>query len=171
MRELARIRAEAGKLPSAKGGGEDPTVTLLDDALRLLETMRSECAALQQRCTELESRLAARVDAAHRLHDAMPQPIITTDSTGVILDANRAACAALARSRPKLVNDLLLHFVEDRVAFSGVVRELARATAPIVARARFRPPDRAPFGATVTVLRDPRVDPAEWLWLLSRDPS
>src|SRR5689334_7665827 len=100
MRELARIRAEAGKLPAATGGSEDPAAVLLEDALQLLETMRTECATLQQRCNELSSRLAARVDAARQLHDAMPQPFITTDSAGVILDANRAACTAVARSRP-----------------------------------------------------------------------
>src|SRR5690349_18054384 len=139
MRELARIRTQAAKLPPAKPGVEDPARLLLDDALQLLDAMRVECGALQQQCTELGSRLAARVDAARRLHDVMPQPIITTDAAGMILDANRAAATALARSRPKLVNDLLLHFVEDRVAFSGVIRDLPQATGPLVVRARFRP--------------------------------
>jgi PAS domain-containing protein len=141
----------------------------MDDALQLLETMRLECAGLQQRCTELEERLKRRVDGASRLFDAFPQPIVTTDSVGLIVTANRAACVLLSRSRAKLTNDFLLHFTEDRDGFSAVVRELPHATGPIVLKARFRPADRAPFNASVTVLRDPCTEPPEFLWLLARE--
>ena len=168
MRELARVRAQAARLRATRGPRQDEAVTLIDDALQLLDTLRADCAALQQRCTELERRIAAREAGGRRLLDALPQAIVTTDSSGRIIDANRPACLMLARSRSKLANDLLLHFAEDRAAFSSLVREIPHAAAPLTACARFRPSERAPNEALLTELRDPRSDAAQWLWLISR---
>jgi PAS domain-containing protein len=168
MRDLARVRSQAAKLKTARPPN-DPAMALIDDALALLDTLRVECSGLQQRCTELEARLRQRAEAERLMLDTLPQPIVATDAAGVIVDANRAACSLLARSRPRLTNDLLLHFAEDRAAFSSVVRELPHASDPIVMQARFRPSDRAPFTASVTIVRDVRRQGPEWLWVLSRE--
>jgi PAS domain-containing protein len=171
MRALADIRARATKLRT-RAGKDDEEVALVEQALQLVEVLRTECAGLQHRCTELERQLKAGEQSGRQLFDALPDAIITTDASGIILDANQAACVALSRSRPKLTSDLLLHFVADREAFRGIVRELPRdSAATITIQARFRPTDRAPFDAIVTVIRDPRADSPQWLWHVSRCPS
>jgi PAS domain-containing protein len=172
MRELARIRAQAARLRSDRAPVEPGAATaLLEDALQLLDTMRVECGALQQRCAALDAELSRRRDGDRQLFDALPQAIVTTDGSGAILDANREAAALLSRSRAKLTGDLLLHFAEDRHGFSQIVRALTDAPGTLLLRARFRPADRAPFDAAVSVLRDPRTESPQWLWLLTRDPA
>src|SRR5438045_4085472 len=101
MRELARLRAQAATLRAAPSTSSD-AMTLIDDALRLVELMRIACAETQQRCADLERSLAVHDQGTRTLLDAFPQPIVTTDAAGVILDANHAAAKALARSRAKL---------------------------------------------------------------------
>jgi PAS domain-containing protein len=170
MRELARLRAQAAHFRGAPGIAPD-AMTLIDDTLKLLDLMRIECGELQQRCADAERALAAHDEATRTLLDAIPQPIVATDAVGVIVDANAAASKALARSRAKLKNDLLLHFSEDRLAFSRALRELPHASDGLSLRVRLRPTDRAPFDATVTVRRDPRADTPRFLWLLTREPA
>lgn len=167
MRELARVRAQAARLGRAPGARQNDALPLLDDALQLLDMLRADCAALQQRCTALERRVDAHETGVRRLLDALPQALVTTDDAGRIVDANRSACLLLARSRGKLAEDLLLHFVEDREGFRSLVRKLPNATGPLTVRTRLRPSEHAPFDAGLTILRDPRSDTPQWLWLIS----
>jgi len=168
MRELARVRAQAARLRASATASSPPTA-LVDDALRLLDRLRANCAELEARCARLERQLTVQEEGTRQLFDVLPHGIVATDTSGVILDANRAACVLLARSRLKLASDLLLHFVEDRDAFSRVVRELPNASGLVTLRARVRPSERAPFDASVTALRDPRSDGSQWLWLMAKD--
>lgn len=165
MRELARVRAQAAKL--RRRPAADEAVELLEDVLLLVDALRIECAGLQQRCSELEADRRRSDEGMQKLLDALPGPIVTTDACGTILDANRAACLLLARSRAKLTNDLLLHFAEDREQFTSVIRELPLVESHQLPHARFRPKDRAPVDTAVTVVRDPRIESPQWLWVFA----
>jgi len=169
MRTLARVRAKAARLHATGRGGDDEALALVDDCLDVIETLRAECAALRQRCADLTQRAAVRDAEVRRLFDALPQAIVTTDGAGGILDANRSACQLLARSRAKLTGDLLLHFADDREHLRPIIRELAKTDTAVTTQARLRPNERAPFEARITVLRDPRGDAPQWLWLLARE--
>jgi PAS domain-containing protein len=168
MRELARLRTQASKLRTRPGVSEDQTIQLLDQSLDVTEQLRAEAAALQERCGRLEHELDQRATSVRILFDVLPIAVVTTDATGVIVEANRAASALLGRSSAKLQNHLLLHFAEDRIGFGAIVRELPIATGTLHARMRFRPQERAPFDAELTVIPDTREDAGNWLWFLER---
>jgi PAS domain-containing protein len=170
MRELARIRASMTTLRAQAGAAAEP-ISVIEDALQLVDLLRVECAGLQQRCVELERGLASRDAATRQLLESLPCAIVITDSGSAILDVNRAGCTLLARSRAKLQTELLLHFSVDRVAFGNLLREAAHAIEPLTVGLRMRPTDRAPFDARVTVYRDPRAEALQFVWTLTRETA
>jgi len=146
----------------------DDALEVLTDSLELTDAIRADCARLQQRCTELERELRGRHAAVQQLLDQLPVAVIDTDATGRILHVNAAAARLLGRSAANLRDGLLLHFFEDREAFSSLTRRLREATKPVQVTMRFRPLERAPFEAVVTVTADPRADEPRWAWCLER---
>jgi PAS domain S-box-containing protein len=168
MQALARLRTRAARLRSAAKPDRDGVMQALDDALELADTIRIECAALQQRNVELEMTVAGAEKESEALIDSLPSAIVVTDCAGHVMRANGAAAALLGISQARLRNELLLHFTEDRAAFTRVIRELPRSAHEVRDSARIRPRDRAPFDAAITVLRDPRSGDQRWLWVLER---
>jgi hypothetical protein len=63
---------------------------------------------------------------------------------------------------------LLLHFFEDREAFSLLVQRMRSARDPIEIAMRLRPRERAPFDALVTVTEDPRCMEPRWVWCIEK---
>ena len=167
MQALARLRGQVVRMRATPETRAEDALDLVDEALQLVEALRVECGSLQQRCVSLEAGIAQRDREAHELLDAAP-PLIVTDSTGTIVDVNRAASALLGRSTPRLKQELLLHFFDDRAAFGELVRALSSAAPPADAVLRVRPRERAPFDAEITIARDPRSGGTRWLWFLAR---
>ena len=168
MQSLARLRTKAARLRDQAIPACADVLTTLDETLELTDTMLLEAAATHKRNLELEAELNRSAGEIRALLDSLPQPVLQTDCAGQIVEANRAAAALLGVSQARLRNDLLLHFAQDRGAFTDLVRALPRDGQPVHASARFRPRDRAPFEAAITVLRDPRSGDQRWLWLLDR---
>jgi PAS domain-containing protein len=168
MQALARLRANAARLRATSGRACADVMATLDVALELTETIRVEYAALQKRSLQLEAQAARSQGEMRTLIDSLPQPIVETDCSGRSVDVNRAAVALLGVSAARLKDELLLHFSQDRGAFTDMVRNLPRDGQPVRAAARFRPRDRAPFDAAITILRDPRSGDDRWLWLFDR---
>ena len=168
MQRLARLRTRAARLRSAASPDAAEVLAALDAALDLTDAMRVECASLQKKNADLEAQVQRRDEEAAALLDTMPYPLVQTDCAGQIFEVNRAGAALLGLSRAKLKDELLLHFSQDRAAFTTLIRELPRDGNALHASARFRPRDRAPFDAAITVLRDPRSSESRWLWYLDR---
>jgi PAS domain S-box-containing protein len=141
---------------------------VLDDALELTDTIRDDCARLQRRCVELEQRLRDQESACAELLERLPLAVVSTDGSGRIVDANRAAAKLLGRSAPHLRETLLLHFFDDREAFSSLVQRLPSEREPVEIPMRFRPRERAAFDAVVTVTEDPRSMEPRWVWCIER---
>ena len=168
MQALARVRTQAARLRERADTVCPDLMSLLDGALELTDAMRVECAQLQQRCVQLEADLARHDEESRDLLDSLPSALIRTDRAGLIVEANRAAAALLGLSQAKLKSELLLHFTEDRAAFNDLVRQLPYDRQPVLASARIRPRDRAPFAVQITLMRDPRAGDDRWLWQIDR---
>jgi len=164
MHGLARLRGELVHLQQKAVPAAAAALELAEAALQLTETVRAECAALHQRCTELERAMEDAHAVTRTILDSAPVALITTDVAGRIVDTNRAAAALLGRSAPKLRDELLLHFFEDRAGFSATLGSLAESVQPVNATFRLRPRERAPFDARILVVPDPRGGEARWLW-------
>ena len=167
MQALARLRARAVRLRGRSSDAAD-ALEVLDDALELTDTIRDDCARLQQRCSELEQRLRDQESACTTLLERLPLSVVSTDGSGRIVHANRAAAKLLGRSAPHLRETLLLHFFEDREAFSSLVQRLRSERDPVEIPMRLRPRERAPFDAVVTVAEDPRSMEPRWVWCIER---
>ena len=168
MQTLARLRARAVRLRGRPCPDSRDALEVLDDALELTDTIRDDCARLQQRCTELERRVRDQESAFTALLERLPLALVSTDGSGRIVHANRAAAKLLGRSAPHLPETLLLHFFEDREAFSLLLERMRSAPDPIEIAMRLRPRERAPFDALVTVTEDPRCLEPRWVWSIER---
>jgi PAS domain S-box-containing protein len=168
MQALARVRTNAARLRDRAQSVCPDLLTLLDEAMQLTDTMRIECGELRERRMRLEAELEKYSEESRELIDRLPCALICTDRAGHIVEANRAAAALLGLSQAKLKEELLLHFTEDRAAFTDLVQRLPYDRHPVHASARIRPRDRAPFAAEITLVRDPRMGDDRWLWQLER---
>ena len=168
MQALARVRTRADRLRSAARPESAELLETLEAALDLTDALRIECANLRKRNLDLEAQAQRRGDEMAALLDDIPCAILQTDCAGQVLEANHAGAALLGLSQAKLKNELLLHFTQDRAAFTALIHDLPREGKAVHASARFRPRDRAPFLAAITVFRDPRSIDSRWLWCLER---
>ena len=168
MHALARLRGQMTRLRARTEARPADALDLAELALALVDDVRQECAALQQRCAEAERQLTNSEAETRTLLDLTPMALVTTDCGGMIVDVNRAAAQLLGRSAPKLRNELLLHFFDDRAAFAALLRTLPTVLDPQRSRLRLRPRERAPFIAEITLARDPRSGDDRWLWFLVR---
>lgn len=170
MQSLARLRARAARLRGRTSGDTADTLEVLDEALELTDAIREDCSRLQQRCSAFEQKIRDQEEASNALLERVPLAMVATDASGTIVRANRAAAKLLGRSAPHLRGSLLLHFFEDRPAFSGLLQRLPAEREAIELPFRFRPRERAPFDALITVIEDPRVDEPRWVWCIERAP-
>lgn len=150
---------------------DTPAAEALDvaeEALQLIDTLRAECATLEKRCVALEAQLREHDGNVKAFLDLLPASVIVTDSAGMIVEANRAAAQLLGRSTPRLKQELLLHFFEDRAGFTEMIKSLPQAPDPAKVTMKVRPRERAPFRAEITLAPDPRAGERRWIWVLGR---
>jgi PAS domain-containing protein len=160
MRALAILRSRAARLHEETAESpQGAAIALLDEALELADLLRIECARLEQKSVTLQQRL-------ERLLNVLPHAVVATDGAGTIVEANRAAAALLARSALQLRGEPLIYLTENREDFSALIRRLSESES-LNARLRFRPYNRAPFDASITIVRDPD-DSGNRLWFLNR---
>jgi PAS domain-containing protein len=165
MRELADVRLQAARLDDETQPSVRETLRISRRALELVDAIRRYAASAHQRCVALEQALAASERRAETVFDMLPVAVISTNTHGAILHANRAACTLLARGKPVLQRHPFLHFAEDREAFAAILAQLPAATGPIAATVRLRPCNRAPVDVAVTIVRD-TADGSRWHWVL-----
>lgn len=168
MHALAHLRGRLVRLKETARPAAEDALALADESLQVVDTLRAECAALEKRCFTLETQIEAHDRDTHAILDVAPVAIVITDHGGRILHANSAATALLGRSAPRLKEELLLHFFDDRAAFTDVLRSAMSANAPIRTSLQLRPRERAPFEAEITLAPDPREGDARCVWFLGR---
>lgn len=141
-------------------------VGLITDLLRDLD-------ACQLACERLNSRLNAQASEWQSLFDKIPVASVTTDPHGMILNANRSAALLLNLSVKHLTNRLLLHFAEDRDAFTGTLQAVRVERIQLRTSLVLRPRERAPLETQVIVIPEVQAGIGTlWLWfLLPRGPK
>src|SRR4029079_18659442 len=97
MQALARLRARAVRLRGRPCPDSRDALEVLDDALELNDTIRDDCARLQQPCTELERRVRDQESAFTALLERLPLALVSTDGSGRIVRANPHAPKILGR--------------------------------------------------------------------------
>ena len=168
MHTLARLRGQMISMRANSATTASDALDLADEALQLIDTMRVELAALEQRRLALQAEIGHHERESQAMLQVIPVAIVGTDAQGRIVQANRAAADLLGRSAPRLKDELLLHFFDDRTAFTELVQALAPAGGAERAALTLRPRERAPFEAEITIVPDPRQGEASWLWFLGR---
>jgi PAS domain-containing protein len=168
MNTLARLRGQMVRMRATASTTANDALDLAEDALHLVDTMRVELSALEKQRAMLQMEIGLHQHETHALLEVMPLAVVITDGQGRIMNANRAASELLGRSVPRLREELLLHFFDDRAAFTELLQRLAAAGGAERTVLKLRPRERAPFDADVTVVPDPRHSEASWLWCLGR---
>jgi len=173
MNTLARLRGQMVRMRATASTTASDALDLAEDALQLVDTMRAELSALEKQRAGLQTEIGLHEHETRALLEVLPLAVVSTDRQGRIMDANRAASELLGRSVPRLKEELLLHFFDDRAGFSELLQRLGPAGDAERRVLKLRPRERAPFDADVTVVPDPRHSEASWLWFLGRssDPQ
>jgi len=146
LRRLADLQRRADRLPETPAA---VTKTALHELTTALEELRAANEELQALVNELG---ASRLEVAEssRLMDefanAIPTPVIWTDSSGVITKANEQASRLLNIGRGHLIGKPLMLFVTDREALFGALRTISDTdSAPAVdVDVTVRPRERRP---------------------------
>lgn len=170
-REIADVRsraARAARRPVAATGSED----LLNDALGICDGLLQDLAG-----AELQRERLVSIGIVHsanwdHLFDQIPVACAVTDAHSVIGRVNRAAALLLNVSVKHLESRLLMHFAEDREAFSRILEMLSFERTGLRASLTFRPRERAPFEADVMISARSPGDATAWMWfVVPRKPT
>jgi len=168
MHTLARLRSQLVRMRNTTNTAAGDALDLAEETLQLIDTLRAELSASEKRRVTLQAEMGMHAREAQVLLQAVPMAIVVTDPQGRIEDANRAAADLLGRSTARLREELLLHFFDDREAFTRLVQGLPTVPSSERATLKLRPRERAPFDADITLVRDPRQGPTRWLWFVGR---
>jgi len=123
--ELAVRLESMQSAPPANGGGHQETVESLRPAVEELKAAQEELLATRAAAEELHARYLD-------LFEFAPDGYVVSNPHGSVIEANRAACALLNRSGPRLIGKPLPIFVhrEDRTCLRAQLirmRETERA--------------------------------------------
>jgi PAS domain S-box-containing protein len=135
-----------------------------EEAVDLCGMLLRETAA-----AELEvRRIAAHQREERLLHkhlfNKLPIACVTTDASGYIRTANRAAALLLGVSAPALEGRLLLLFAEDRAGFQDLLQ--SRDGGTHYATLTLRPRELRPLKVQVTLAPDAPRDATGWVWFI-----
>ena len=168
MHALAKLRAQMVRMRASASTSAADALDLADEAVQFIDTLRGEVSTLEKRCESLRAEIGFHEREAQAILQVMPLAVVVTDPQGHIVDANRSAAELLGRSTARLKEELLLHFFDDRAAFSRLLQDLRAADDMARTTLRMRPRERAPFDADITIVRDPRQGEVRWFWCVSR---
>jgi len=132
--------------------------------LAACDSLLRELAAAHLECERL--RVTSSADAAtwEQLFDVVPCAWLSTDSAGLILDANGAASALLNVSIRHLRGRQLWVYTNNRKVFADLLARLNHGNGPEGATLKLRPRDRRPVEVDVTVTPGPPNQPGVWRW-------
>lgn len=165
MRELARLQSKAARTLAKS---DDPRDSFLRHALALCEALAQDALAAYEQRHEMAERLATAEADWASVFEEMPHACVCTDRYGTVLKANTAAGTLLNTSAPRLDTRLLMHYVEDREEFSGMLRSAASADGVVPAATLVvRPRERAALTLDVMAIARWTGDPQGVLWFFS----
>ena len=164
-RTLGQLRVRLDRKrrrPEPQADGISESVT--QEAVDLCGMLLQETAA-----AELEVRRIAALQREERqIHkhvlNKLPIACVTTDASGYIRTANRAAALLLGVSAPALQGRLLLLFAEDRAGFQDLLQ--SRDGGTHYATLTLRPREVRPLKVQVTLAPDAPHDATGWLWFM-----
>jgi PAS domain-containing protein len=166
LSRLAELQRRAEVAPEKTAPVVRPALKELSGAL---EELRVANEQLQSQVDELAAARWTSATAEQRLDEfvgMMPVPCVWTDTEGVIVDGNAAACSLLNISRQRLPGKPLILFITDRDPLFGAMQALRRSgpSAKVELDLTVRPRERRPRVLRVaghTCSHDSR-----WVWFL-----
>jgi PAS domain-containing protein len=161
---LADLQRRAGRLAETPAA---VTKSALHELTTALDELRVANEELQALVNELGASRLEAAESRRRMDEfanAVPTPVIWTDSSGVITKANEQASRLLNIGRGHLVGKPLMLFVTDRDALFGALRTVSGTeSAPAVdVDVTVRPRERRPRKMTLRGRRLERDGRCVW---------
>jgi PAS domain-containing protein len=144
---------------------------LVDDLVVTCTSLLQELGGLDLQVQSRRAEAQYERERADYLFERMAAACVSTDDAGRILAANQAAARLLNVSARHLKDRLLLHFAQDRSAFSSVLRLLPGQVDGIEATLTMRPRERAATSMRATVVPDRPDSTARWFWFFAPTDS
>jgi PAS domain-containing protein len=163
-RELTQLRGKALRLRGRPESRADHEV--IEAALAACDSLLRELAAAHLECERLRVSGSADTAAWERLFDIVPCAWLSTDSAGLILDANELASALLNVSIRHLRGRQLWVYTNNRKVFADLLARLNHGQGPEEATLKLRPRDRRPVDVDVIVMPGPPNQPGVWRWFI-----
>jgi PAS domain-containing protein len=161
-RRVATLRAHTARR-SAGAALSD----VAKEALSICDALIRELAGAHLVRDQLRADLRIADAAWDHLFQVMPSACVLTDSTSVILNANRAASLLLNVSAAHLKGRELLVFSQDRQTFRALLQDMEQSrSSELRAELLLRPRERKPMMTHVHVVAAPGRDEA-WLWIVT----
>jgi PAS domain-containing protein len=166
-RELADLHARVRRLKLSGSAAPRAVVDVIDDSLNMCANLLHELAGAHLVTRGLQDEVKRETARWNYLFDRMSSPCVATDGESRILNANRSAALFLSVSSRHLGDRLLLHFCEDREAFTSLLRTMEHESTRYEAALMIRPKERAPREMSVVVVPEWPGDAGRWLWFFS----
>lgn len=154
--ELSRRFSELSEQVSGAGAAGAPVDEALEElsaALEELEVAAEEIHAQNEALAAAQLQIDLEAARFRDLFDLAPDGYVVTDTSGVVVEANRSATELLGAPEPALVGKPLVIFADsaDRLALLGGMRVGVEGGAVIDVDVRFAPRGAAPFPASVRI--------------------
>ena len=159
---IAQLRNRAAKVRRAATPPD--VLEVVDQSLTLSDAVVRELAGTGLQFDAFKVKLDEQTALWSHLFEEMPLACVETDSSGIILNANRAAATLLNTSVKHLGARLLMHFAEDRDRFGQLLRGLPVDCSRHRLSLVIRPRERAPMHVDATVIPRSPGDTSSWLW-------
>jgi PAS domain-containing protein len=165
--QLGDLQNRNRKLKKSGAVMAPAVMDLVDEALTFCVTMLQELAGaqLQQKRMQADVR-RADVNLQH-LFDRLPFAALITDSSGTIVNANRAAALLLNTSAKHLAGKLLLHFFDTREKFAATLQAATAGDMRVEETMTIRPKERAARGMTIVIVPESLEQTGHFFWFLT----
>jgi PAS domain-containing protein len=168
---VGQLRRRASKLRRADSIAPSLQEVLVDELVVTCTSLLQELGGLDLEVQSRRAEAQYERERANYLFERMAAACVSTDDAGRILAANQAAARLLNVSARHLKDRLLLHFAQDRSAFTAVLRGLPGQVDGIETTLTMRPRERAATSLRATVVPDRAVTTARWFWFFAPTDS
>jgi PAS domain-containing protein len=164
---VGQLRQRASKLRRGDAAAPSLQDVLVDDLIVTCTSLLQELGGFDLQVQSRRAEAQSERDRADYLFEHMPAACVSTDDAGRILAANQAAGRLVNVSARHLKDRLLIHFAQDRSAFSTLVRGLSGHVDGIEATLTMRPRERAAVQIRATVVPEHADSTSRWFWFLA----
>jgi PAS domain-containing protein len=164
---LSDLQTRSRKLKNNGAAMAPAVMDLLDDALTFCVTLLQELAGAQLQHKRMQADVRRADMNLNYLFDRLPMAALVTDTSGTIVNANRAAALLLNTSAKHLTGKLLLHFFDTREKFAATLDAVTAGDLRVEETMTVRPKERAAREMTIIVVPESSEQTGHFLWFLT----